>query len=266
MKEILRGLLPLFLCLNAFAGSTLSPESLARIGFEQKLNGQTPLDLPFRDENGRTVQLGDYFGSKPVILVLGYYGCPMLCTLVNDGLIETLQDLRPDIGSQFNILSVSIDPNEKPALAAAKKREYLKRYGREDADEGWHFLTGDEEPIRRLASAAGFGYAYDAGVKQYAHPTGFIVLTPHGRISRYFFGVTFSPKELQAALVDASADKTGSRIEQLFLLCFHYSPITGKYGALIMNIVRGSAAATVLALGGYVFVMVRRERSGRAAA
>ena len=265
MKNILCGLL-LVLCLRAFAGGTLSPDTLARIGFEQKLDGQMPLDLPFRAENGRAVQLGDYFGSKPVILILGYYGCPMLCTLVNDGLIETLQDLRPDIGSQFNILSVSIDPDEKPALAAAKKREYLKRYGRPGAERGWHFLTGGEEPIRRLAGAAGFGYAYDAGVKQYAHPTGFLVLTPQGRISRYFFGVTFSPKELQAALADASADKTGSRIEQLFLLCFHYSPITGKYGALIMNVVRGSAAATLLALGGYVFVMVRRERAGRAAA
>ncbi|SRR5579862_1142958 len=264
MKHILRGLL-LFFCLNAFARGALPPDALAKIAFDQKLNAQVPLDLPFRDEKGRLVQLGDCFGSKPVILVLGYYGCPMLCTLVNDGLIETLQDLKPDIGDEFNIVSVSVDPGEKPALAAAKKKEYLRRYGRARGDEGWHFLTGDEEPIRRLASAAGFGYAYDAGVKQYAHPTGFIVLTPHGKISRYFFGVTFSPGELRTALANASAEKTGSRIEQLFLLCFHYTPITGKYGALVMNAVRVSAAAALLALAGSIFFMTRRDRAGKAA-
>jgi protein SCO1/2 len=263
----MRTFLLLFLVCAPCYGGAIAPDALAKIGFEQKLGAQTPLDLSFRDETGRAVQLGDYFGSKPVILVLGYYNCPMLCTLVNDGLIETLQDLRPDIGSEFNIVSVSIDPNEKPALAAAKKREYLRRYGRAGGEDGWHFLTGDEEPIRRLASAAGFGYAYDSGVKQFAHPTGFLVLTPHGIISRYFFGVTFSPGELRAALADASAEKAGSRIQQLFLLCFHYSPITGKYGALIMNVVRGCAAATLLALGAFVFVMVRRDRAaGRAAA
>ncbi len=261
MKTVL---LALLLCVPCH-GATLTPDALARIGFEQRLQAQAPLDAPFSDEAGRAVQLGDYFGAKPVILVLGYYGCPMLCTLVNDGLIETLQDLRPDIGSEFNVLSVSIDPSEKPALAAAKKREYLRRYGRAGGDEGWHFLTGEDEPIRRLASAVGFGYAYDSGVTQYAHPTGFIVLTPQGRVSRYFFGVTFSPGELRAALADAAAEKTGSRIRQLFLLCFHYSPITGKYGALIMNIVRGCAAATLLALGGYVSVMVRRDRALRRA-
>jgi protein SCO1/2 len=237
--------------------SVIPDNTLRQIRFDQKINAQVPLDAPFRDETGRTVRLGDYFGKKPVVLVLGYYGCPMLCTLVSNGLVETFHDLKSDVGNQFDVLHVSISPTEKPDLAAAKKREYLRHYGRPGAGAGWHFLTGGETAIHQLADAVGFRYAYDSTVKQYAHPSGFIVLTPEGKVSRYFFGVDFRAQELSDALHTAAAHKTGSPIRQLLLLCFHYSPVTSKYGALILNGVRGIGLATLLALG--VFI----ARSGR---
>ncbi|MDB6124987.1 MAG: Electron transport protein SCO1/SenC [Pedosphaera sp.] len=229
-------------------GQGLSDESLSKISFEQRLNQQVSLDLKFRDEEGRQVQLGNYFGKKPVIIVMGYYGCPMLCTLVLNGLVSTLQDIKPTVGEQFEIVNVSINPHETPMLAAAKKKSYLKQYGRRDAGKGWHFLTGEEQAIQQLAKEVGFQYQYDAQSKQYAHPSGFIVLTPEGKVSRYFFGATYSNKELSAVLKEASSNKVGSPIQQLFMLCFHYSPITGKYGSMIMIIVRVCAVLTLLGL------------------
>jgi protein SCO1/2 len=184
--------------------------------------------------------------------MLGYYGCPMLCTLVSNGLVEGMQDLKWDVGKQFEVIDVSISPSEKPPLAAAKKREYLRSYGRPGADGGWHFLTGDESSIRRLAEAVGFRYAYDSAIKQYAHPSGVIVLTPQGKVSQYLFGVEFPGKDLNAALKNASASRSGSPIRQLLLVCFHYSPITGKYGSLILNSVRAIGIGTLLALGVFV--------------
>jgi protein SCO1/2 len=243
-------------------GDTVSETTLRTIRFDQRLNSQVSLDLPFRDETGAAVKLGDYFGSKPVILVPGYYECPMLCTLVLNGLIETLQDLKMNAGDQFEVINFSIDPAETPALAAGKKRSTLRSYGRPGAERGWKFLTGDESSIEQLTGEIGFRYAYDSTIRQYAHPSGFVVLTPQGKVARYFFGVDFSAQDLDSALVAASSNKTDSSpIRQLFLLCFHYSPITGKYGPLIMNSVRFCGIATVLGLGLVIGRSIARERA-----
>jgi protein SCO1/2 len=244
---------------------TLTETQLSQISFDQKLNAQVSLDLPFRDENGNRVTLRNYFGEKPVVLVLGYYQCPMLCTLTFNGMVEGMNDMKWSIGDQFNVIHVSIDPKETPALAAAKKQTYLRRYGRAGAGAGWHFLTGDEPAIRKLADEVGFHYAYDPTVKQYAHPSGLVMLTPDGKVAKYLFGVKFAPSELYAALQDSSKRKVGSPIERLVLLCFHYSPIHGKYGALIMNVVRILGAATLVGMTWLFVAMVRRERARRLA-
>jgi len=255
-------LLTLALSLKAQA---LTDEQLSNIRFDQKLNSQISLDLPFHDESGKTVTLGNYFSRKPVVLVLGYYQCPMLCTLTFNGMVESMEDMKWTIGNQFNVVHVSIDPKETPELALAKKRTYLKRYGRPSADTGWHFLTGDEPQIKKLCDEAGFHYAYDPGVKQYAHPSGLVILTPDGKVSKYFFGVSFSSPELYAALQNASTHKVGSPIERLVLLCFHYSPIHGKYGVLIMTMLRVFGAATLGLMAWGFIVMVRREKQRRLA-
>jgi protein SCO1 len=248
---------------HAAGASSLTDAALVQINFEQKLNSPVSLDLVFRDEAGQNVRLGAYFDRQPVILVLGYYGCPMLCTLVLNGLVESLLDLRMDIGKQFQVVNVSIDPTEKPELAAAKKRTYLKRYGRHGAAEGWHFLTGDEPAIKTLAAQTGFHYAYDASLRQYAHPSGIIILTPEGKVARYFFGIDFAPRELDGALKQASAGWIGSPIRQLLLLCFHYSPITGKYGNLVMTAIRVSGIATLVGLGAAMVLASQRRREKR---
>ncbi|MDB6021411.1 MAG: uncharacterized protein JWQ04_1268, partial [Pedosphaera sp.] len=178
---------------------TISDDALRKISFDQKLGANVSPELRFRDESGKLVRLGDYFGKKPVILVLGYYGCPMLCTFVLNGMIGSLQDIKWEIGNQFEVINVSIDPHETPALAAAKKKAYVRRYGRHDASEGWHFLTGEEPAIRRLAKEVGFGYAYDERVKEFAHPSGLVILTARGKVSRYLSGVVYSTKELNDA-------------------------------------------------------------------
>lgn len=242
---------------------TLTGSQLSSIRFDQRLNAQVSLDLPFRDEEGKAVTLRNYFGQKPVVLVLGYYQCPMLCTLTFNGMVEALNDVKWSIGNQFNVVHVSIDPHETPQLAAAKKQTYLKRYGRAEAGAGWHFLTGDESSIRALADEVGFHYAYDASVGQYAHPSGLVVLAPDGKVSKYLFGVKFSPTELLTALKGAAENKVGSPIERLVLLCFHYSPIQGKYGALIMGIVRFLGAMTLVGMAWLFLVMIRREKGFR---
>jgi protein SCO1/2 len=223
---------------EAIAAQSLPDGALRKIAFDQKPGATVSLDLPFRDENGRSVRLGNYFDKKPVILVLGYYGCPMLCTLVLNGLVNGLQDIKPEIYRDYIVVNVSIDPHETPALAAAKKDSYMTRFGRPEAAAGWHFLTGDEAAIRRLAAEVGFNYAYDASSRQYAHPSGLVILSPAGKISQYLTGVVFSDADLTRALSDAAAAKVGSPVEQIFLLCFRYSPLTGKYSGLIMTAVR----------------------------
>lgn len=236
------------------------PPILRDVGIDQHLDQQVPLDLVFHDETGQAVQLGQYFGSKPVILALVYYECPMLCTLTLNGLASALKVLSFDVGNQFNVVTVSFNPRETPALAAAKKKTYLERYGRAGAEQGWHFLTGDAANIARLTQAVGFRYVYDAEQKQYAHAAGITLLTPQGRIARYFFGVEYSPRNLRLGLIEASHNQIGSPVDQLLLYCYHYDPTTGKYGAVAMNMVRVGGVLTVLALGGFVIIALRRER------
>jgi protein SCO1/2 len=247
----------------AAQSQTLTDTDLAKIRFDQKLGSQISLDLPFRDEEGNAVTLGRFFGQKPVVLVMGYYECPMLCTLAFNGMVTAMQDLKWSIGKEFTVLHVSINPAETASLAAAKKQTYLKRYGRTGAADGWHFLTGDEVAIRQLAQQVGFHYAYDASVKQYAHPSGLIVLTPEGKVVKYVFGVTFEPREINNALQDASARKVGSPLERLALLCFHYSPFHGRYSAIIMAVVRVLAAATITVIAWILVAQVWRERHKR---
>jgi protein SCO1 len=243
--------------------ASVVPKALREVGYDQHLNEPIPLEITFADEQGRTVRLGDFFGQRPVVLALVYYDCPMLCTQVLNSLTSTLGVLSLDPGRDFEIVTVSFDPRETPALAAAKKASYLERYKRPSANAGWHFLTGSQASIDRLTKAVGFRYVWDDGLKQFAHPTGITVLTAGGRLSRYLFGVEYWPRDLRFALIDASAGKIGSPVEQVMLYCYHYDPETGRYGFAIMRVLRLAAAATVLALGTFIVVMVRRERTAR---
>jgi len=251
-------LISFLLSANA-ANNSLADEQLLQIKFDQKLNSQIPSALTFRDEAGKQIQLGDCFGKRPIVLMLGYYGCPMLCTLTLNGATESFRGLKQNVGEQFDVFFVSIDPTETPSLAAERKKNYLRDYGHRGNPNGWHFLTGDKTSIRALADEVGFRFAYDSALKQFAHPSGFVVLTPDGKVSHYFFGVTFSPKELDLALREAGEKKIGSPIEQFILLCFHYAPPTGKYGNLAMGIVRGGGIGTVVALGIF-FVRANRRK------
>jgi protein SCO1/2 len=239
------------------------PEPLRNVGIDQRLNEQAPLDLTFRDEAGKQVKLARYFDRKPVILSLVYYECPMLCTLVLNGMVRGFRAMNLNAGDQFEVVTVSFNPRETPELAAAKKKEYIKHYGRQGAEEGWHFLTGDEASIRKLAQAVGFRYAYDPKTGQYAHASGIMILTPEGRIAGYFYGVEYSARDLRLGLIEASAGKIGSPVDQVLLYCFHYDPTKGKYGLVIMNVMRLLGGATVLALGTFLFLMLRRDRRAK---
>jgi protein SCO1/2 len=235
------------------------PDILKDVGIDQKLNETIPLDLSFRDERGNPVLLSQFFGQKPVIISLAYYNCPMLCTQVLNGLEEGLKNLSMDAGKQFNVLTISIDPSEKPPLASAKHDLYTGIYGHPGAAEGWHFLTGDEPQIKALASALGFRYAYDPETKQFAHASAIMILTPEGRISRYLFGIQYRPRDLRLGLVEASAGKIGTPIDQVLLFCYHYDPITGKYGLVISRTIKAAGLLTVLAIGIMVFFLRRGE-------
>jgi protein SCO1 len=235
------------------------PELLKVVGIDQKLNGAIPLGLAFRDENGSTAKLSEFFGQKPVVLALVYYNCPMLCTQVLNGLDRSLKDLPMDIGKDFNVVTVSIDPSETPKLASAKRDLYTGIYGRPGAARGWHFLTGEESQIRQLANAVGFRYAYDADSKQFAHASAVMVLTPGGKISRYFYGITYPARDMRLGLVEASEGKIGSAVDQLLLFCYHYDPVTGKYGMLISRVIKAGGLLTVLAIGILVLVLSRNE-------
>jgi protein SCO1/2 len=240
--------------------SSQIPEALKGIGFDQHLNERVPLDAAFTDETGRQVRLGDYFGKRPVVLVFAYYECPMLCTMALNGLGSALNVLSLEPGNDFEIVTISFDPRDTPASASAKKTQYIARYKHPRAPEAWHFLTGDQASIERVTKAAGFRYVWDADTKQFAHPTGVIVLTPDGRLARYLFGVEYGPRDLRYALVEASDGKVGSRVDTLLLYCFHYDPMTGRYGLVIMRAIRLAGAATVLALCSFIIVMVKREK------
>jgi len=236
------------------------PALLMDVGIDQKLGTTIPLDLPFKDEQGRTVMLRDYFGKRPVILTLVYYECPMLCTQVLNGLASAIGVLRFNVGQEFDIVTVSFNPRETPELARAKKTSYLDRYKREGAANGWHFLTGTQHSIESLTGKVGFRYAYNQSVDQYAHASGIMVLTPDGKLSRYFFGIEYAPRDVQLALIEASDRRIGSLIDQLPLFCFHYDPTQARYTFTIMRLVRGAGLVTVVAIVAGIVVLRRRER------
>jgi protein SCO1/2 len=237
------------------------PPRLENVGIEQHLDTQVPPDLTFRDETGKTVKLGDYFGHKPLILNLVYYNCTMLCGEALAGLSSAMRLIKFDVGNEFDVITVSFDPRETPEMAAAKKKDYVGRYGRANAAAGWHFLTGEPESINALTKAVGFQYQYDAKTNQYAHATAIMVLTPQGRISRYFYGVDFPPKDLRMGLVEASQGKIGNAVDAVLLYCYHYNPETGKYGAMVANILRLAAVATILFMGIFLFILWRLDLS-----
>lgn len=235
------------------------PELLKQVGIDQKLDGQIPLDLTFRDEHGKPVQLRQFFGQKPVILSLVYFNCPMLCTQVLNGLTGSLKLQSLDVGKDFNVLTVSIDPTDKPLVAEARQEMYTGMYGRAGAAQGWHFLTGEDAEIHSLADAAGFRYAFDPDSKQYAHASAILVLTPEGKISRYLYGISYPSRDLRLALVEASEGKIGSPVDAILLFCYHYDPHTGKYGLLISRVIQAGGGLTVLLLAILIVLLARRE-------
>ncbi len=237
------------------------PKALREVGIDQKLNEQLPLDLVFRNEEGEPVKLGDYFGKKPLVLSLVYYECPMLCTQVLNGMVSAFKVLSFKAGDEFDVVTVSFDPRETSALATAKKKTYvgyLPEAKRSQAARGWHFLTGDSESIKRLTEAVGFHYHFDEATDQFAHASAIMIATPEGKLARYFYGIEYSPKDLRLGLVEASQNKIGSPVDQLLLYCYHYDPATGKYGAVVMNMVRLGGIATLFAMVALFFVMRRR--------
>ena len=234
------------------------PPMLKAVGVEQRLGGQIPPTLTFRDETGKPVRLADYFGKRPMILNLVYYQCPMLCSEVLSGLTSSLAMVKFDVGKEFDVITVSFDPRETPEMAAEKKHTFLQRYRRAGAERGWHFLTGDQASIEALTKAAGFGYEFDQQTGQFAHATAIIILTPEGKISRYLYGVEYPPKDLRLGLVEASENRIGNLVDAVLLYCYHYDPATGKYGAIIMNIMRLAGVVTMLILGSFMYVMFRR--------
>lgn len=245
---------------SAIVPSNQLPEPLKTVGYDQNLGEQLPLHLAFRDEAGRPVKLGDYFGRRPVVMVFAYYECPMLCDLVLQGVIGSLKTLSFDAGEQYDVVVVSIDPKETPKLAAETRRQTLSRYGRSGTEAGWHFLTGGQDAILELTQAAGFRYYYDKQRDEYAHAAGMMVLTSGGKISRYLFGLDYAPRDVRLALIESAEGRIGNLADQILLYCFHYDPVYGKYSAMTMNILRLAAAATVLGLGLLIVLLKRRER------
>jgi len=267
-----RSLLAAALFVSAAWGQTMSkgimsppasvrPPYLQNVGIEQHLDAQVPPDLPFTDDAGRAVRLGDYFGKKPLILNLVYYKCTMLCGEALAGLTGAMKMIKFDVGDQFEVVTVSFNPKEMTQDAAAKKADYLKRYGRPGAAAGWHFLTGSADSINALTKAVGFQYQYDEARNQYAHATAIMVLTPQGHISRYFYGVDFPPKDLRMGLVEASQEKIGNAVDQVLLYCYHYDPATGKYGAVVTNMLKLGGGVTVVFIAVLLFILVRLDRS-----
>jgi protein SCO1 len=236
------------------------PSILDQVGLDQRLNQQVPLDAAFLDEHGQAVQLKQYFGAKPVILIMVYYQCPMLCTQVLNGFTGAMNGItRFNIGREFDVVTISIDPRDTPQDAAAAKKRYLTRYRRPEAEQGWHFLVGQKDQIDAVARAVGFRYAWDPEVKQYAHASGIMLLTPDGRVSQYYYGIEYVPRDIQLGLIEASKGKIGNVVDEVLLYCFHYDPRQGRYGAAIFNVLRVSALGTILVLGGFMLVMFRRD-------
>ncbi len=246
---------------NSALAQNIKPPLLQNVGIDQRLNEQVPLDVPFRDETGRTVYLKEFFHGEPVILSLVYYQCPMLCNQLLNGLTGSLKALAFTIGKEFDVVTVSFNPQEGPSLASAKKDNYVADYRRPEAATGWHFLTGEPRSIAALTRAVGFRYAWDSSTGQYAHAAAIILLTPQGRVSRYFYGIDFSPKDLRLGLIEASQNKIGTLADQVLLYCYHYDPASGKYGVAVMNLVRTAGVITVLGILGLIFLVLRRSHS-----
>ncbi len=246
-------------CWRAARGAETRPPMLRDVGIEQRLGASLPLDAIFQDESGAAVRLGQYFGRRPVILVLAYYNCPMLCTQVFNGLVSALRVLSFDAGKEFDVVAVSFDPRDHPADAAAKKKAYVEAYGRPGAVSGWHFLTGSTSSIERVTKAAGFQYRYDESTGQFAHATAIYVATPEGKLSRYFYGIEFAPRDLRLSLIEASNSRIGSPVDQLLLFCFHYDPKLARYSAAILSIVRMGGVAAVVILSSFLTIMWRRD-------
>jgi protein SCO1/2 len=246
---------------QASGGSTNQKVSiLGRVGIDQRLNQQIPLDLAFVDEKGTAVRLNQYFTSKPVILSLVYYRCPMLCYQELNGLVAALNGItRFNLGRDFDVVVVSFDPSDSPAVAMETRKTYLQRYHRPVGDETWHFLTGKQEQISALAQAVGFKYVWDPQIKQFAHASAIMLLTPDGRLSQYYYGIEYAPRDLQLGLIEASRGKIGNVVDQVLLYCYHYDPQQGKYAATIFNILRISALATIVLVAGLVSVLWRRH-------
>ena len=240
--------------------SELVPDVLAKVGIDQKLNAQIPLDAVFRDENGRSVKLAEYFGKRPVVLALVYYECPMLCTQVLNGAVSAFKVMNFTVGAEYDVVTVSFDPKETPAMATAKKSAYVAKYGRPEAEKGWHFLTGDQAAITALAASVGFRYTFDQSTQQYVHASALMVLTPDGRVSKYFYGIEYSPKDIRLGLIEASNGRIGSPVDQLLLYCYHYDPHSGKYSMIVMNVLRLAGAATVALIVGFIGLMWIRDR------
>lgn len=243
------------------AGATL--DILEDIGIDQKLNAQVPLDLKFTTDTGKEIQLKDLMNGKPVVLSLVYYECPMLCTMILNGLLKALNVLSFDIGREYNVITVSFDPTETAEMASKKKANYLEQYDREGAVDGWHFLTGEEESIKKLTAAVGFKYKYNPENDQYVHASGIMVLTPEGKISRYAYGIEYSARDLKLSLMEAAKDKIGSPVDQILLYCYHYDPTTGKYGVVIMNVIRVVGSLTIIIMFSFIFIMLRRDRRAK---
>lgn len=240
--------------------SSVMPGELAEVDFVQRLNEPLPLNLPFTDESGRAVKLGDYFSRRPVVLAFVYYDCTMLCSQVLNGVTSALSALDETVGRDFDVLAVSFDPRDTPVAAAAKKASYVDRYKRVGAEAGFHFLTGSAESVRTLTDAVGFKYAWDEKTQQFAHASGFVIATPDGRLSRYFYGIEYAPRDIKFALIESSAGRVGSIVDQVLLYCYHYDPKTGSYSFVAMKAVQLGGAFTLLGLVGFVVVAIRREQ------
>jgi protein SCO1 len=237
-----------------------TPAILNKVGITQNLNMQIPPDLMFRDETGKSVRIGDFFGQKPIVLSLVYFDCPALCTEVLNGELRTMKAISLDLGKDFEAVTVSFEPKDTPGLAKAKRDVYIGQYGRPGSTDHWHFLTGEQQSIDALTNVAGFHYAYDSSIRQFAHAAAILVLTPDGRIDRYFYGVQYPARDVRLGLVEASAGKIGTVTDQALLYCYQYDPMTGKYGVVVMNVLRAAGGLTVLVLGIFMTMMFLRER------
>ncbi|PWT79956.1 MAG: SCO family protein [Acidobacteria bacterium] len=240
------------------------PKALEGVGIDQKLNQQLPLDAVFHDENGTEVRLGQYFGNKPVVLSLVYYDCPMLCTQILNGMVGAFKVMSFTPGSEYDVVSISFDPRETSTLAKRKKETYVnylldsKRAG---AEKGWHFLTGDDANIKRVTEAVGFHYRFDQSTNQFAHASAIYVVTPQGKLARYFYGIEYAPRDLRLGLVEASENKIGTPVDRLLLYCYHYDPARGKYGATVINLIRGGGVLTLVGIVGLLLALRRRNSS-----